>query len=80
VNLDLVHRLGDGDGFIAIGIVDQNHQIHERLRHEFFADNAQRPCRIDFFLSETCHALRCQIVSVDGFKQSAFETEAGGEK
>jgi hypothetical protein len=46
VNLDLVHRLGDGDGFIAMGIVDQNHQIHERLRHEFFADNAQRPCRI----------------------------------
>jgi hypothetical protein len=46
VNLDLVHRLGDGDGFIAIGIVDQNHQIRERLRHEFFADNAQRPCRI----------------------------------
>jgi hypothetical protein len=41
----LVHRLGDGDGFIAI-VVDQNHQIHERLRHEFFADNAQRPCRI----------------------------------
>ena len=41
MNLDLVHRLGDGDGFIAIGIVDQNHQIRERMRHEFFADNAQ---------------------------------------
>jgi hypothetical protein len=29
MNLDLVHRFGDGDGFIAIGIVDQNHQIHD---------------------------------------------------
>src|SRR5207244_13215260 len=32
----------------------------------------------DFFLSQTCHPLRCQIVSVHGFNQSAFETEAGG--
>ena len=38
MNLDLVHRLGDGDSLIAIGIVDQNHQIHEGLRHEFFGD------------------------------------------